>query len=157
MGICNCVLEYMKSYDRLRRYYAIEQVFYFRTTNEHSLTHASDFYTYKIIEGLVYNTEHVVNTCKHLMPFRFVSPFVTYMMVKLYGAYLASVKEAPEFAEKNLVNLRYFYQHVYKRYEKVNFKALHYFYNKELRYLMSLTSKTIPRINISRFIKEISQ
>lgn len=152
MGICNCVLEYMKSYDALRRYYAIEKVFYFRTMNENSLTHAEDFYTYKIIEGLVYNTEHAVNTCKQFMPFRFIMPFVTYMMVKLYGAYLSSVKNAPELEKKNLVNLKYFYDNVYKKYEKVNYKALNYYYNKELKYLVSQTSRTIPRPNITRFL-----
>ena len=155
MGICNCVLEYMKSYDNLKRYYAVKEVFYFRTTNEHSLTHAENFYTYKLIEGLVYNTEHVVTTCKRLMHFRFIIPFVTYMMVKLYGAYLASVKEAPQLEKKNLVNLKYFYTNVYKQYEKVNYKALHYYYNKELRYLITQTSRIIPRPNIIRFIEEL--
>ena len=157
MGICNCVLEYMKSYDALRRYYAVEKVFYFRTMNENSLTHAEDFYTYKIIEGLVYNTEHAVNTCKQFMPFRFIMPFVTYMMVKLYGAYLSSVKNAPELEKKNLVNLKYFYDNVYKKYEKVNYKALTYYYNKELKYLVSQTSRIIPRPNINRFLEGLKR
>jgi hypothetical protein len=57
-------------------------------------------------------------------------------MVQLYGAYMGCAKECPELLEKNMINLKYFYNNVYKQYEKVNKKALYYYYNKELRWLM---------------------
>ena len=156
MHTCNCVLEYMKSYDSLRRYLPIRKIFYFRTTNENSLTHAENFYNYKLLEGLVYNGEHIVNTCKKAnIPFRYVMLPITHLMVQLYGAYMGCAKECPELLEKNMINLKYFYNNVYKQYEKVNKKALYYYYNKELRWLMQNTSKLFPRLNIYKFIGEL--
>ena len=156
MGICNCVLDYMRSYDSLRRYLPIKKVFYFRTTNENSLTHAENFYNYKLLEGLVYNGEHIVKTCKKAnIPFRYVMLPITHLMVQLYGAYMKCARDCPELLEKNLINLKYFYHNVYKQYERVNQKALYFYYNKELRWLGSNTSNIYPRVNINRFIGEI--
>ena len=68
---------------------------------------------------------------------------------------MACARDCPELLPKNMINLKYFYHNVYKQYEKVNQKALYYYYNKELKYLISNTSKIIPRPNITRFIGEI--
>ena len=82
LGISNTVLEYMRSYDALRRYEPVKKVFYFRTTNENSLTHAENFFNYKMLEGLIYNGEHIVKSCKKAnIPFRNVMLVITHLMV----------------------------------------------------------------------------
>lgn len=158
MGSCDCILSYIKSFDIQQRYLPIKEVFYIRTTNENSLTHQENFYNYKIIEGLTYNSEHVVNICKENdIPARYVAPFVSEFMVKLYGAFLTSVKNCPEFYEKNLQLLKYYYQNVYKQYEKINQKVLKYYYNKELNYLLSNTSDLFKSIDIQNFIEDLKK
>ena len=134
----------------------VKEVFYFRTTNENSLTHAPHFNDYKLLEGLIYNYEHLVNTCKKdNIPFRLVMIPVTNMMVKLYSNYLHCAKYSPELLEKNMVNLKYFYHNVYKQYEKVNQLTLKFAFSKELPHMLENTSSIISRINLNRFIEEL--
>lgn len=155
-GICNCVIEHMKRYDNLQRYYPLKDVIYFRTTNENSLTHQKDFYYYKILEGIIYNTEHMVRICKKSnINATVVANSVTKTLVSLYYQYLVCAKERPELIEENMKNLKYFYKNIYKQYEKINSSALYYYYNKLLPELLKLTSDAVPHININRFIGEL--
>lgn len=158
MAPCKMVLEYIASYDKLWRFYPLDIAYLIKTFDQNSITHANqnEFYYYKHIRGFVYNTEHIVNICKeNNLHWVYAMRYVTWSLVYLYECYLRCIAERSDMADKNIDNLKYFYNNIYKQFEKVNEKVLQMDYYKATKCLKKWVSPTEPRININRFLRKI--
>lgn len=160
MAPCKMILEYITSYDKLWRFYPLDLVFLIKTFDDNSITHANkgEFYYYKHISGFVHNTEHIVNICKeNNLHWIYSMRYITWCLVYLYECYLRCAAERPDKLGDNMENLKYFYTHIYKQFEKVNPKELQLSYYKSMKYLKKWISKYEPRLNINRFLRMIQK
>ena len=160
MAPCKMALEYIASYEKLWRFYPIDLVFLIKTLDDNSITHANkgEFYYYKHIRGFAYNTQHIVSVCKeNELHWSYMMKYVTWGMVYLYECYLRCAYERPDMLEQNMDALKFYYREVYKQFEKVNNKALQFYYYKAAASLRKWISPREPRININYFIRKLTK
>ena len=160
MAPCKLALEYISSYDKLWRFYPIDIVLYMRILEEDSITQANngEFYYTKHIPGLTHNAKHIVQICKeNNLHWAYPMRYITWCLVYLYECYLQCAAERPDTLDANIENLRYFYQNIYKQFEKVNTKELQLSYYKATKSLCKWISEREPRLNINRFIRMIAK
>ena len=160
MAPCKLILEYITSYDKLWRFYPIDLVFLIKTMDTDSITHANkgEFYYYKHIRGFVYNTEHILKVCKeNNLHWEYTMRYITWCLVYLYECYLRCVAERPDMIDKNMPNLHYFYEHIYKQFEKINIQYISTCYYNSAKYLRKWVSEREPRLNINRFVRMIKK
>lgn len=81
---------------------------------------------------------------------------ITWSLVYLYECYLRCASERPDTLKSNMKNLKYFYRHIYKQFEKVNQKALQLSYYHAIKNLKKWTCPSEPTLNINRFVRKIS-
>ena len=158
MAPCKLILDYISSYDKIKRLCFCSDVLYRRILDKDSITQANNgsFYYFKHIPGLVHNAEHIVNICKeNNLHWKYPTRLITYYLVYLYECYLRCAKEHPDNLKDNLNALKYFYKNVYKRFELVNSQNLEQYYQQSMTHLLKYISELYPRININRFIGEI--
>ena len=159
MAPCKLALEYIMSYSKLPHFLPIDKVLLIKTFDAESITHASngDFYYYKHISGFVHNAEHTIAVCRQNdIPWVYTMRYITWCLVYLYECYLRCVKECPDRAPDNLNELKYFYKHVYRRFEKVNGTQLQTIYLQAVHTLSRYISPIEQRININRFLRKIA-
>ena len=160
MAPCKLIMEYIRAYcdDRLRRIHFKENILYSRILDDNSITQANNgsFYYFKHIPGLAHNAEHIINQCKENGVHWFIQMrLITYYLVYLYECYLRCAKEHPENLQDNIEALKYFYKNVYKRFEKVNSKALQFYYYRQIQQYKQYICAREPRPNINRFLRMI--
>ena len=160
MAPTKLALEYIASYDKNWRFCPIDKVLAIKTFDGNSITHANknEFYYYKHIYGFTHNAAHIVQVCKeNNLHWQYIMRYITWGMVYLYECYLQCAAEHPEMLDKNVPNLKYFYQNVYKQFEKVNDKAFQFYYYKAAANLRKWISPREPRININLFIRKLKK
>ena len=160
MAPCKLALEYIAFYDKLWRFYPVDLVFLIKTMDTDSITHANkgEFYYYKHIRGFVYNTEHILTVCKeNNLHWEYTMRYVTWGLVYLYECYLRCAAERPDMIDQNMPNLHYFYQNIYRQFEKINNKVFQFYYYKAASALRKWISPKEPRININYFLRLIKK
>ena len=158
MAPCKMALEHIASYEKIWRFYPVDIVFLIKTFDSESITHANkgEFYYYNHIRGFVYNTQHILKICnENHLHWKYMSRYISWCLVYLYECYLRCAAERPDMLDKNLENLHYFYDNIYKKFEKVNAKDLQMAYYKATKYLGKWLSAKEPRLNLNRFIRKI--
>lgn len=160
MAPCKIALEYIASYDKLWRFYPIDKVLCIKILDQDSITHANkgEFYYYKHIQGFAHNAAHIVQICKeNELHWTYIMQYITWALTYLYECYMQCASERPDMLDKNIPNLIYFYQNVYKQFEKVNELTLQFYYYKAMPQLRKWISSTEPRVNLNRFLRMIKK
>ena len=160
MAPLKLILEHIGTYDKNQRICYNNNILYKYLLDPNSITHENNgsFYYYKHIPGLSHNAKHIVDICKeNELHWNISAHLITHYLIYLYECYLRCAKEHPDNLQDNLNALKYFYKNVYKQYEKINQKILTYYYQKAVPSLLKYTNDIIPRININRFLGEISR
>ena len=154
MQLCYLTMTQIKSDERIAHLYSNNNYVYYRTYEPSSIMHSNPHE--KIIKGIVYNMEYV-DTCakkQNIFP-PYTSKRITWFMIQLYLEYIKCGKECPELLEYNRKLIKYYYDHVYRTYEKINETYLQEQYHKRMPQLVKWTSAAIPKINLNRFLGEI--
>lgn len=155
---CQIIIQDIKVSDKTERFEPIDRIIYMRTYDENSITNSNkrEFFYNKHFQGLVYNTEHMINMCKeNNVSFKVYMAQVMLIFLYIYQCYLQCAAEKPENIPIIMPYLKYFYANIFKPFEKVCVKILTHYYSRMLPGMRKWISPTEPRININRFIDKI--
>ena len=152
---CYLILQDLKLRYKEEYFHFNEAPIYMYTYDPTSITHADNkTYMYTThITGLVTNLEHIINNCKkNKVSINLIANLVTNMLIRLYHDFLVCARNRPDLLSLNWPALRHYYLDLYLPLSKINNNALENYYHQSINNLLILTSKTIPKINLMKFL-----
>ena len=157
---CDMIIKNLKLYNKTVYSVFNETPIYMYVYDSNSITHANDkSYMYSThLGGLVTNIEHIVNNSKrNNVAADLIADLTTQMMVRLYHDFLVCAKNKPEFLPQNWKYIRHYFLDIYRPYSKISKISLDIYYQREMSSLIKLVSKTVPNINIHKFMTLLEQ
>ena len=153
---CNMII---KSLDQPDKYSVFKETpIYMYTYDPSSLTHSgNNLYIYKEhIKGLIVNIQHVIiNSKMNRVPNELIVDMIAVEMIELYRWFLLCGNKHPELLAENWNYLRAYYLNVYMPYSKIADNIVQKYYNKEKSNLLKLVSKTIPNVDLNKFLTSL--